>query len=202
MSRDYKPRTNNSSSGATGGSFLLGVVIGLVLGLAIAVGVAWYINKTPTPFLAQGKPAETAAEKGAQAKPDAAKQTIQGLPQAEERQANKPRFEFYKILPGSEEPASEQDLKQSAQQPPSKDAYFLQAGAFQNAADADNLKAKLALLGMEASIQTASLPDKGVWHRVRLGPYKSIEDFDRVRATLKQNGIDASLIRVREAPKQ
>lgn len=202
MSRDYKPRTSRSSSEVKGGSFLLGMVTGLVLGLAIAVGVAWYIYKTPRPFLAQGKPAESAVDKGAQAKADIAKPAIQGLPQAEEQQATKPRFEFYKILPGTEEPASEQEFRQSAQQPSLADLYFLQAGAFQNLAEADNLKAKLALLGMQASIQSTNLPDKGMWHRVRLGPYKSIEDLDRARSTLKQNGIDASLIKVRETPKQ
>ena len=79
-----------------------------------------------------------------------------------------------------------------------KETFFLQAGAFQNAPDADNLKARLALLGVEATIQTTTLADKGVWHRVRVGPYTRVEELNRTRDTLKQNGIDTALIKVRE----
>ncbi|MBI3057552.1 MAG: SPOR domain-containing protein, partial [Betaproteobacteria bacterium] len=91
-----------------------------------------------------------------------------------------------------------------AQQKPStaqaRDAFFLQAGAFQTAPDADNMKARLALLGVEAEVQTTPLPDKGVWHRVRAGPYTAIEELNRTRDILKQNGIETTLIKVREAP--
>jgi len=78
----------------------------------------------------------------------------------------------------------------------------LQAGSFQSAPEADNLKARLALLGMEASIQTTVLPDKGVWHRVRIGPYTAVDDLNRARDTLKQNGIETTLIRVRDVATQ
>ncbi|HSN38909.1 MAG TPA: SPOR domain-containing protein, partial [Burkholderiales bacterium] len=112
---------------------------------------------------------------------------------------SKPRFDFYKILPGNEEPVTEQQMKEAQKKPPeAKDAFFLQAGAFPNASDADNLKARLALLGVEASIQTTTVPDKGVWHRVRVGPYTSIEELTRIRNTLKQDGIETTLVKVRE----
>ncbi|MGH6629424.1 MAG: SPOR domain-containing protein, partial [Burkholderiales bacterium] len=112
----------------------------------------------------------------------------------------KPRFDFYKILPGNEEPATDQQLReaQKGSAATAKEAFFLQAGAFQSAPDADNLKARLALLGIEATIQTTTLPDKGVWHRVRVGPYTSIGELNRTRDTLKQNGIETALIKVRE----
>ena len=111
----------------------------------------------------------------------------------------KPRFDFYKILPGNEEPATEQQLKDAQGKPAAaKETFFLQAGAFQNAPEADNLKARLALLGIEANIQTITVPDKGVWHRVRLGPYSSVEELTRVRDTLKQSGIETTLIKARE----
>jgi len=54
------------------------------------------------------------------------------------------------------------------------------------------------LLGIEARIQTATLPDKGVWHRVRVGPYTNVEELGRTRETLKQNGVETTLIKVRE----
>jgi cell division protein FtsN len=59
----------------------------------------------------------------------------------------------------------------------------------------DNLKAKLALLGVEAKIQSVSIPDKGMVHRVRVGPLSKQEDVDRVRAQLKQDGINAAVVK-------
>ena len=41
------------------------------------------------------------------------------------------------------------------------------------------------------------VPEKGVWHRVRVGPYTSVEELNRTRDTLKQNGIETALIKVR-----
>jgi cell division protein FtsN len=43
------------------------------------------------------------------------------------------------------------------------------------------------------------MPDKGVWYRVRMGPYSRVEEINRVRGQLAQNGIDASLVRIRDA---
>jgi cell division protein FtsN len=77
----------------------------------------------------------------------------------------------------------------------------LQAGAFSNAPEADNMKARLALLGVEAMIQTTPAADKGLLHRVRMGPYTSVDELNRTRETLKQNGISTTLIRVRETEK-
>jgi cell division protein FtsN len=71
--------------------------------------------------------------------------------------------------------------------------YFVQAGSFQNVGDAEKLKAKLAFSGFEAMIQTANIPDKGVWHRVRLGPYNG-SDAGRTIIALKQNGIIATQV--------
>ena len=199
MSKDYKG-TNKGAGGKNGaGSLLIGILIGLVLGLGIALGVAWYINKMPTPFLSRaGPPAKSEPQKGP---PDLAK----GDNKSGKTQDGKPRFDFYKILPGTEEPVTEQQFKEAQQKPSTaqaREAFFLQAGAFQNAPDADNLKARLALLGMEAMIQTTALPDKGVWHRVRVGPYTAIDDLNRARDSLKQNGIETTLIKVRETPAQ
>jgi cell division protein FtsN len=193
MTKDYKSSERKSGERRGGSSLLLGILIGLLLGLGLALGVAWYINKMPSPFLNRAAPA---------AKSEAPKAAAPGAAKSDDKSAKapepKPRFDFYKILPG-EEPATEQQLKDAQSKPAAaKETYFLQAGAFPNAPDADNLKARLALLGIEASIQTTTVPDKGVWHRVRLGPYSSVEELTRVRDTLKQSGIETTLIKVRQ----
>jgi len=183
-----------------GGGFLLGMAAGLVLGLAISLGIAFYLNRTPIPFV---------ASKGKDTPKDAKAPSIAGMPQgsAATGTAEKPKFDFYKILPGTEEPVSEKELKARAasasaaragQQDASKDVYFIQAGSFQNPAEADNQKARLAILGFESSVEPATLPDKGTWYRVRMGPYRKVEEINKVRQLLAQNNIDASLFKVKE----
>jgi cell division protein FtsN len=71
-------------------------------------------------------------------------------------------------------------------------ANYLQAGSFANSSDAENLKASLAMKGMEASVQDVSIPGKGVWHRVRVGPFASEKDMNSALGTLKLNGMDAT----------
>jgi len=209
MTRDYKPtaRPRKAPARGSGGSLLVGVLIGLLLGLAIALGVALYLNKVPGPFVSRSKPPETQ-----QAKPEPAKAPEPAQPKSAEKapptEEKSTRFDFYKILPGSEEPGAERKPKEApAPTAPaagdqiandSKDSFFLQAGAFQSAADADNLKARLALMGIEAVVQTATIPDKGTMHRVRAGPYTRVEDVNRAREALKQNGIDTTLIKIRD----
>jgi cell division protein FtsN len=85
-----------------------------------------------------------------------------------------------------------------SQQEGPKDVYFIQAGSFQNPADADNQKARLAILGFESSVEPANLPDKGTWYRVRLGPYNKLDEINRIRQALAQNNIDASLVKIKE----
>ena len=192
MSKDYKrPEPKSRSSGS---SLLVGILIGLVLGLGIALVVAWYINKMPSPFLNRTPPKGEPA-KGTQAPAPAISEG-----NAAKAAESKPRFDFYKILPGTEEPATDQQLSDAQKKSTTAagETFYLQAGAFQGAPDADNLKARLALLGVEATIQTTTLPDKGVWHRVRVGPYTSVEELNRTRDTLKQNGVETALIKVRE----
>jgi len=75
-----------------------------------------------------------------------------------------------------------------------KEPIYLQAGSFQTATDADNQKARLALLGAEARIQQVMLQDK-VWYRVRLGPYHKMEEVNHLRADLAKQGIDASVVK-------
>jgi cell division protein FtsN len=182
------------------GGFLLGMSVGVLIGLAVALGIAFYLNKAPVPFLT-AKPTKADKEQ-ASGKPPA----IAGLPGTTSVPAaavEKPKFDFYKILPGQEEPVSEKELRERSrqarsQQETSKDVYFIQAGSFQNPADADNQKARLAILGYESSVEPANLPDKGTWYRVRLGPYTKVEEINRVRQALAQNGIDASLIKIKE----
>jgi cell division protein FtsN len=196
MTRDYKPSARNRSkrSSGSGSSLLVGILIGLLLGLGVALAVAIYLNKVPSPFLARGKKEETAAPKPEILKP---------VPLPSRRSEEKPRFDFYSILPGNEDsttakPPQEPPPSAAVQQQP-KETFYLQAGAFQSPAEADNMKARLAMLGIEASVQSNASTDRGTLHRVRIGPFERVEEVNRTRATLKQNGIETTLIKGRES---
>jgi cell division protein FtsN len=190
MSRDYK-RTDRPHGGrGSGSSLLVGILIGLVLGLCVALAVAWYINKMPSPFASRVAPPKS--------EPRTPPPQSARIEEPKAKGEEKARFDFYKILPGADEPKSEKQTPgPSTTKPPGREAFMLQAGAFQNASDADNLKARLALLGFEATIETTAA-DKGPLHRVRVGPYTSVEELNRTRDTLNQNGVPTTLIKLRE----
>jgi cell division protein FtsN len=187
MSLDYKqisqPRPDSP------GTFLIGLFFGFLLGLGVAAGIAIYFFKTPMPFAERART------------PDKAPPAAQNLPEPSKSATaeEKPRFDFYRILPGREEQVTERQVREAAKQAgASKDIYFLQAGSFQNPADADSVKARLALMGLEASVEPADLAEKGVWYRVRLGPFKRIDEINRIRQQLMQNGVEASLVRIKD----
>ncbi len=193
--KDYKPRGKPARKGAVGGT-LIGIFVGLLLGIGIAAAIAVYMTKSPAPFV--DRSTRTQEPRPAAAKAPGELVEAPGVPKAPER----PRFDFYKILPGQEVPVSERELRAAAKDAGKagslpKDTYFIQAGSFQNPAEADNLKAKLALLGLQASVEPANLPDRGTWYRVRLGPYGRVGDIDRVRQTLAQNGVEAQMVRIK-----
>jgi cell division protein FtsN len=179
---------------------LVGIVIGLLLGLGIALAVAIYLYKGPGPFASKAK-----SESALPAKQEPGKPAQKA--KAEEsaaKTAEKPRFDFYSILPGEDaakDAAKEKAAKDVARPAPVevKETFYLQAGAFQGAGEADNMRASLALLGIEANVQASTTADRGQLHRVRIGPFTRVEDVNRVRDTLKQNGFETTLIKAREA---
>ena len=213
MSRDKKSRHESRNislqhaPSKSHGSTVLGIVIGVVIGVLIAFALVWYMNRATMPF--QDKSGRTPADKTAAAAPAkptppagtpgaATPEPLPGKPG--DKPQEKPRFEFYNILPGKQDAAPEgQPAPQAATTQPAAPAAdqttYLQVGAFQKPADADNLKAKLALIGVEASVQQITIPDKGTLHRVRTGPYAKLDDMNKVRNLLNQNGIQATVVK-------
>lgn len=206
---------NKSTAGKKNGSpMLAGILVGMVVGVALAAGMAWFILKSPSPFVNKDidvKPSveiakqlvETPAAAIAKPKVDAsaAKVDVSGASGVEAASGvaeAKPRFEFYKVLTDKTDATADASPK-SAESPKAAESKsvskYLQAGAFSNAADAENLKAALAMKGLEANVQTVNLPGKGEIHRVRVGPFQSEQEVTSARATLKQNGLEATPVR-------
>jgi cell division protein FtsN len=73
--------------------------------------------------------------------------------------------------------------------------YYLQAGAFREQADAEALRAKLALIGVEAKISERQ-SENGMLYRVRVGPFGQLDAMNKVRSKLSENSVDAAVLRV------
>jgi cell division protein FtsN len=113
----------------------------------------------------------------------------------------KPKLDFYTILPGETvlpEPKGSGKKVAKAEPADAGVSYILQAAAFTSSEDADRLKAKLLLNGMEPHIEKITVGDKGIYYRVRLGPYSSINTLDAANAKLSGLGIKALRIRVKK----
>lgn len=195
MSRDYKPSPERSKRPSKGSPFFSGLLVGFLLGVAASLAVVMYIKGGESPFATQPDTKKPIAEKIAE---DAKKsaETESERSAAESADNDKTRFDFYTILPGSESKVSTEELNIKDQQPVVEYSYYLQVGAFQTGEDADNMKAKLALQGFEAVVQTATIPDKGVWHRVRVGPLNNLDEINKAKNDLAANGFKTDLIKV------
>ncbi len=99
--------------------------------------------------------------------------------------------------PAKPKPAAkpEQAPAPAAQKGQEREAYLLQIGSFRKMADAERLKAQLALLGVETRIQKVTINDGDTFHRVRSGPYKDHKSLDQVRQLLTRNGINSIVVR-------
>ncbi len=201
MSRDYKSQKSATSANSRS-ALIWGLFIGYILGLISAIGVWMFLSQADSPYLSEDERPAQYSEKSVETKqPPVSEKVDEKAAQKDETDS---QFDFYEILPGVEEPSATEGFEQAQKPPPiptispknvSED-YFLQAGSFKQAEDAEDLKARLALLGMVASIQSIDLADKGRWYRVRMGPFKAMSRVNEVSTSLKQNGIETHFIKV------
>jgi len=153
-----------------------------VLGLVVISGFAYFLYwlSTDTPSSPVAKPRPPVAAKSPSEKAQKPKE--------------EPRFTFYTILPEKEVIVPEAEVKVRKRQERLgqrlRGRYFIQAGSFHTHGDADRLKARLALLGVEARIEKAKV--KGIlWHRVRMGPFSSMNEVESIRSRLRKHHIDS-----------
>ena len=112
------------------------------------------------------------------------------------------KFDFYTILPEMEVAVPDEDIeresnKTSPDTSSKPGTYILQAGAFRQTEQAERMKASLALIGIEANVQTVTIDNKQTWHRVRIGPYNDLKKLNQVRNRLRENNINAILLRIK-----
>ena len=202
------------------GGTLLGFVLGLVIGLIIALGVAMYVTKVPMPFSIknQSRSADqdaVEAEKNKDWNPNGAIQSKPATPEApaDATTANPAAATAGVPNPGAGAPTpavTADPLAAAASAPPPAATpqpankapatndpftYFVQAGAFKSAADADAQKAKLSMMGIEAKVSEREQAGRAIF-RVRSGPFDDKDQAEKIKARLDANGMDAALVRV------
>lgn len=178
-----------------GGNSVIGFVAGLVLGLLIAVAVALYMTKAPVPFMNKvHRPTEN-VKPGADGKlPDpntALYSKPVEPPKVDPTKANA------KTDPKAAPPPPEQGVaKTDAPAAVETTRYLLQAGAYRTPDDADAMRARLALMGLDARV--FPIEQNGTTlYRVRVGPYGQIDDINRIRKDLAENGIDSQVVKLK-----
>ncbi|MDP1899702.1 MAG: SPOR domain-containing protein [Rubrivivax sp.] len=205
------------------GGFVMGLVVGLLVGLALALGVALYITKAPVPFIDK-VPQRTAeqdsleaernrtwdpnaplggkaAARSAAAASGAAVTSAPGeppplraAPPAEAASAARPSTrDPAALLAGRAASAPAQAKPAAAGGDPF--VYFVQAGAYTRTDDAEQQRARLALLGQVGRITEREQAGRTVY-RVRLGPYPTREEADALLIKLQEQAIEAQIVRV------
>lgn len=174
--------------------FWIWLLVGIGLGLALA-GVALYKDWVPSLRGGDGPQPnpQAAAARGSDA----------GVAAEPAKPAEaKPKYDFYTVLPEMETVIPESEIKAEAAQPaPATDPagtpparLFLQAGSFRSQPDAEQMKARLALLGQRAAVVSVTV-NGATWHRVRVGPFGSARELDEARRTLADSGVNAIALR-------
>jgi cell division protein FtsN len=161
---------------------------GTLLGLVVAGGAFIYLGgrhdaahdpvETPRPEPHRTAPAEAETAAASQAE----------------------KYTFYDRLPNFEVVVPEKDKEVKRDLPATAPVerpgvYVLQAGSYRNQADADRVRAQLALQGINATVQRVAV-DADVWHRVRIGPVTRLEELNKLRKQLQAADVDALVIRV------
>jgi cell division protein FtsN len=212
MSRDYRRHSEKRSSRPTPGwaLFLLGVIFG-----AFSVGYAWVkLGPEELRQLLASKPAAAAKPDPRTAEKEADKDKAGAAP--------KPQFSFYTVLPEMEVLVSDEEVNRRARQPSiaagqpapaaptapaapaqapppaaQSETLLLQVAALKKPEEADRMKAKLALLGVKAEVQSVSINNEAVFYRVRVGPFNNAAKLKDVRERLKGSGYDSVVVRLK-----
>jgi cell division protein FtsN len=189
MKRDFKPKRRRPG----GLSGWVGALAGLGVGLAVAAGIYIKDHRPDTP----SQIAKTDKKKphASEAPPDA----DGGGPDAGGADDSSRSYDFYQSLPKFEVvvPEKEKDVRPDLRAVPEtrRGTYVLQAGSYKNFADADRVRAKLALQGIESKVQKVSV-DNDTWLRIRIGPISNLDQLNRMRTILRKADVDVLVIRV------
>jgi cell division protein FtsN len=212
----------NKTSSSRWGMLFVGIFIGIIAGLALALTTAWKLggNAVLEVFTTKDKPASTqrVPDNASTVKNGGEKMNLEFykvLPEGGDATTKtdramtpptsptKPAEQHATAVVSTPEAPSAQSTSSTtpAATPTTtafakpKEIYWLQVGSFSRPEEAENRKVELALHGWEATIQKAESPGRGVFYRVRIGPYDNAEQTGRMKAELTQRKFDVAVVR-------
>jgi cell division protein FtsN len=214
VSRDYKRRAEPRAARHSRPGWVP-LLVGFALGVA-TTGFAW-VKLGPAELRALGESVQQIGQRPQPAARTEKETAAAAVP--------KPRFDFYNVLPEMEVVVTDEEVERrskhgtpapgapvvpavvsqpaalspapAAPAPATDETLLLQVGAFKRSADADKLKAQLALLGIEAQVQNVTIDNKDAFYRVRVGPYRNVAKLKEVKDRLKQGGIEGVVVRLK-----
>jgi len=212
--KDYKARERSRPNRPRrGGSGFFWFVTGAVCG-AFGVGLAWTLHERTPPAAAQVAQGETQST----AKPsfvfhqllpemevlvpdeesNAAPPTVPPAPvKPAPDKAAPPATKSAEAPEGAAPPTAAVAAAEKPRESPAQGAsYLVQVASFRTAADAERLKAKLALLGIQTSVQQVTVDGKE-YHRVRAGPYAGADEVKAAQTLLSSKGFDSLAVKVK-----
>jgi cell division protein FtsN len=169
--------------------------IGLGVGLCVAGVVYVADHRAADAPLPTARPVPRRAEGAAATTSDAAAPDSPGGDPALQPEGS---YDFYHMLPKFEVvvPEKERGSRIAPASPIDRPGvYFLQAGSYRDVNVAERIRAQLAKLGIDATVQRVAV-DADVWHRVRIGPIRDLARLNHLRSQLQQSNLDALVIRV------
>ncbi len=198
------------------GGFAMGLIVGLLIGLALALAVALYVTKVPVPFInkvPQRTAEQDAAEQernrnwdpnaGLAHKPGSKPATAASATSASSAPAPTAAPPVAAVPPASaaRDPAAILAAREASTVKPTPAAdpfnYFVQAGAFAKPEDAEQQRARLAMMGYEAKVTEREQSGRTVY-RVRIGPFPAKDAADGAKDKLAAAGVDSALVRVQK----
>ncbi len=189
MPKDYKDAPRPDDGGRKPLPGWVWLVAGLALGFALTFILPRMLGWHLPQLQVRARSPHKAANQPAAAKPEPTKADAD----------SKPTFDFYKMLPRFEVVIPDEDKEVQAGDasvPVARPgSYILQVGSFRQYKEADQLKAQLALLGVESTIQSVKVDDGQTWNRVRIGPITDLARLNALRKKLAANKIEPLVIR-------
>ena len=176
-----KRRGRGSSASFSGWT---GLAIGLGIGLVGIAGVWRYKSRPvtePAPVVDKKRAPRSVSDEAPDKEPAGVGYTFYD------------KFKNFEVVIPEKDRDVHRDLKPAPETRPG--TYFLQAGSYKNFADAERVRAQLALQGVESKVQKVTI-DADTWHRVRIGPITKLEELNGIRTRLRHADVDALVIRV------
>lgn len=120
-------------------------------------------------------------------------------PASESEPRQQPRYDFYKLLKDSEVPVTAARPSEVPPKAADNSQYLLQVASFRTASDAEQVRAELLLLNLNARVESAKVDGGSTWHRVIVGPFDSRSQMAKAQSTLYDNRYAPMLLKRKKA---